>query len=255
MSDVAIKRPPAGMPKQVLFGAAALIALTVIGATTARLTGVGKTPELSARAVQTLSLRFDDQANGSVLVRRASDQAVIYTIAPETNGFMRATLRGLAQERRRSGIDDTTPFLLTRWSDGRMSLDDVNDRSECGSRCLRGNKLGRLCQTLCLRRAEMSLLPALRRQTFESPCTVEIERSAETLEAHVVIDGDYDLRPGDEVLVRDPPTNSPFGERIVVRRMATITRAGLPERIWTRLAGNFELGELYDVSFTERRRL
>ena len=72
----------------------------------------------------------------------------------------------------------------------------------------------------------MSLLPALRRQTFESPCTVEIERSAETLEAHVVIDGDYDLRPGDEVLVRDPPTDSPFGERIVVRRMATITQSG-----------------------------
>ena len=38
---------------------------------------------------------------------------------------MRATLRGLAQERRRSGIGDTTPFLLTRWSDGRMSLDDA----------------------------------------------------------------------------------------------------------------------------------
>ena len=59
------------------------------------------------------------------LCAEQSDQAVIYTIAPETNGFMRATLRGLAQERRRSGIDDTTPFLLTRWSDGRMSLDDV----------------------------------------------------------------------------------------------------------------------------------
>ncbi len=125
MSDVAIKRPPAGMPKQVLLGAAALIALTLVGATVARLTGVGRTPELSARAVQSLSLRFDDQPNGSVLVRRASDNVVIYTIAPETNGFMRATLRGLAQERLRSGIGDTTPFLLTRWSDGRMSLDDV----------------------------------------------------------------------------------------------------------------------------------
>ena len=34
-----------------------------------------------------------------------------------------------------------------------------------------------------------------------------------------------------------------------------ITRAGLPERVWTRFAGNFELGELYDVSFTDRRRL
>ena len=125
MSDAAIRRPPPGMPKQVLLGAAALIALTMIGATAARLTGLGKTPIPNATPVQSLSLRFDDQQNGSVLVRRASDKTVIYTIAPETNGFMRATLRGLAQERRRSGIDDTTPFLLTRWSDGRMSLDDV----------------------------------------------------------------------------------------------------------------------------------
>ena len=125
MNDVAIRRPPAGMPKQVLFGAAALIALTLVGATASRLTGVGKTQLPNATPIQRLSLRFDDQPNGSVLVRRASDNIVIYTIAPETNGFMRATLRGLAQERRRSGIGETTPFLLTRWSDGRMSLDDA----------------------------------------------------------------------------------------------------------------------------------
>jgi hypothetical protein len=57
------------------------------------------------------------------------------------------------------------------------------------------------------------------------------------------------------VLVRDPPTDAPFGERIAVRRMATVTRAGLAGRIWTRIVGNFELGDLYDVSFTDRRRL
>jgi hypothetical protein len=101
----------------------------------------------------------------------------------------------------------------------------------------------------------MRLWPALGRRTFESPCTVEIERSAETLEAHVTIESDYDLGPGDEVLVRDPPTDPRSGERIIVRRTATITRAGLPERVWTRLVSNFELSELYDVSFTERRRL
>ena len=101
----------------------------------------------------------------------------------------------------------------------------------------------------------MSFLPALRRQTFETLCTVEIERSAETLEAHVVLDGDYEIRPGDEVRIQDPPTEAPPGERIVVRRVATVTRAGLPERVWTRIIGNFELAELYDVSFSDRRRL
>jgi hypothetical protein len=101
----------------------------------------------------------------------------------------------------------------------------------------------------------MNLVSSLRRRSFEAACTVEIERSADSLHAHVVIDGDCELRPGDEVLVHNPPTAAQFGERIFVRRTATITRAGLPERVWTRLAGNFELTELYDVSFTERRRL
>jgi hypothetical protein len=101
----------------------------------------------------------------------------------------------------------------------------------------------------------MSLLSSLRRRSFDAACTVEIERSADSLHAHVVIDGNCEIRPGDEVLVHNSPTNAQFGQRIVVRRKATITRAGLPERLWTRLAGNFDLTDLYDVSFTERRRL
>jgi hypothetical protein len=95
----------------------------------------------------------------------------------------------------------------------------------------------------------------LRRQKFETPCTIEIEHSAESLHAHVEIEGDLAIEPGDQVLVHDAPTDVPYGERIVVRRTATVIRAGLIERIWTRLAGNFELTELYDVSFSERRRL
>jgi hypothetical protein len=101
----------------------------------------------------------------------------------------------------------------------------------------------------------MTFLSSLRRHSFEALCTVEIERSPETLHAHVVLDKDVEIRPGDEVLVHDAPSKPALNEKIVVRRMATITRAGLPERIWTRVAGNFELFELYDVSFTERRRL
>ena len=101
----------------------------------------------------------------------------------------------------------------------------------------------------------MTFLSSLRRHSFEAPCIVEIERSAETLHAHVVLDKDVDIQPGDEVIVHDAPGEAAFGEKIVVRRTATITRAGLPERMWTRLAGNFALFELYDVSFTERRRL
>jgi hypothetical protein len=97
-------------------------------------------------------------------------------------------------------------------------------------------------------------LPILFRQTFEAPCTVEIENSPRSLHAHVEIDGN-DIQPGDQVLVHDAPMDVAYGERIVVRRMATIIRAGLFERIWTQISGNLELSELYDVSFSERRKL
>jgi hypothetical protein len=93
------------------------------------------------------------------------------------------------------------------------------------------------------------------RLTFETPCTVEIEHSPESLHAHVELDGDIEIEPGDQVLVHDAPTDVPYGETVVVRRTATIVRAGLLERVWTRWIGNLELTELYDVSFTERRRL
>jgi hypothetical protein len=93
-------------------------------------------------------------------------------------------------------------------------------------------------------------LSKLFRRTFEAPCTVEIEHSPESLHAHVVIEGEIEMQPGDQVLVHDAPSDAPHGERILVRRTATVIRAGLLERAWTRLAGNFELTELYDVSFS-----
>jgi putative photosynthetic complex assembly protein len=124
MTDLAVKRQASGMPRGVLIFAAVLVAITVAGAWTARISGFGRSEAPAADAVQSLALRFEDQPDGAVLVRRASDGATIYRVAPGTNGFMRSTLRGLARERRRSGIGDATPFVLSYWSDGRMSLDD-----------------------------------------------------------------------------------------------------------------------------------
>ncbi|WP_292507172.1 hypothetical protein [Methylobacterium sp.] len=96
---------------------------------------------------------------------------------------------------------------------------------------------------------------ALGRRTVEVPCTVEIEQTPESLHAHVTLDAAFEIEPGDEVQVHDSPTSVPYGERLVVARKATVTRAGPIERIWTKLAGHLELTELYEVSFSERRRL
>lgn len=124
MTDLALKQETKGMPREVLIFAAVLIAVVIIGAGTARLTGFGRAAPPVAEAVQSVSLRFEDQEDGSVLVRRGNDGALIYRVAPETNGFMRQTLRGLVRDRRRSGLGDETPFVLTYWKDGRLTLDD-----------------------------------------------------------------------------------------------------------------------------------
>ncbi len=91
------------------------------------------------------------------------------------------------------------------------------------------------------------------RRSFEVPCTVEIEQTSETLHAHVVLDGDVQIEPGDEVTVHDAPTSVAFGERLVVRRIATVVRGGFFGRLRAQIEGYLELTELYEVSFSDGR--
>lgn len=94
---------------------------------------------------------------------------------------------------------------------------------------------------------------AFTRETRQVPCTVEVEHSFESLHAYVELDG-YEVEPGDEVTVHDPPTEVPFGEKVVRRCTATVVRASGLERAWTRLTGRLELTELYEVGFSSWRR-
>ena len=99
----------------------------------------------------------------------------------------------------------------------------------------------------------MSMIWMGPRKTFDVPCTVEIEQTSETLHAHVVLDGDILIKPGDEVMVHNAPTQVAFGERLVVRRMATVSRGGPLDRLRARIEGYLELTELYEVSFSDGR--
>ncbi len=83
-------------------------------------------------------------------------------------------------------------------------------------------------------------------------CTVAVEHSNESLEAHVALDGNPAIQPGDRVTVHGAPIRIAFGEKITERRAATLVRAGLLLRAWTRFAGHFGMAELYEVSFTGR---
>ena len=90
-------------------------------------------------------------------------------------------------------------------------------------------------------------------ETFDTPCRIEVEQSAAHFHAHVKLDGGIEIEPGDRVKVHGAPITVRFGESIVLHRQATVRKAGLLRRAWTRFAGHFELAELYEVSFTAGR--
>jgi putative photosynthetic complex assembly protein len=112
------------VPRGALLGAALLVGFALLTAGGARVSGVGTTRTPAAAPVRVLDLRFTDRADGAVVVEDARRGETLEVIAPGTNGFVRGVLRGMARERKRQDIGVEPPFRLTRWSDGRLSLDD-----------------------------------------------------------------------------------------------------------------------------------
>jgi len=98
-------------------------------------------------------------------------------------------------------------------------------------------------------------LPVRSGRQIEVGCTIEIENTFESLHAHVSLDGDLEIEAGDEVLVHGDHIRVPYGHKVVLRRQATVTRAGLGRRWMTKLAAGLELTELYEVSFSSGARL
>lgn len=88
-----------------------------------------------------------------------------------------------------------------------------------------------------------------------APCTVEVSHKFESLHAHVRFDNGAVVYPGDEVLVEGPPVMAPYGEVVIEKRQARITRASRLERLWTRMTGDFEFMELCEFSFSEEATL
>jgi hypothetical protein len=98
------------------------------------------------------------------------------------------------------------------------------------------------------------MIEALRSRKIDVPCTIEIEHTWESLHAHVELEG-LNVEPGDEVHVQGGEIVVPYGESRVLHRMATVTRASAPERLWVKMTGDFEFMELLEFSFSSGEKL
>ena len=114
----------AGVPRGIFLAAGALVLFTIAASGAARVSDVGTQRLPSPAVVDRLSLRFEDRDDGGVTVRDAETGKAIYVVQPGTNGFVRASVRGFVRIRKLSDIDATTPFTLTRWTDGELSFED-----------------------------------------------------------------------------------------------------------------------------------
>ncbi len=116
--------PRTTFPRSALFGAAGLITLAIMAAAGARLTGVGTSRMPEGIPVASRELHFADRSDGAVVISEAASGRIVDVASPGTNGFLRSTMRGLARDRRRRDIGAEAAFRLTRWADGRLSLED-----------------------------------------------------------------------------------------------------------------------------------
>lgn len=91
-------------------------------------------------------------------------------------------------------------------------------------------------------------------ETVEAVIDVEIEKTADSFHAYT-IPSDIEIREGDEVLMHGVPTDVAFGAIVVMQCRATVQRANMLTRAWTRLAGMFELTELYEVGFQPKEQI
>ena len=109
------------IPKPVTFIMISMVGLSLAAAMAGRWNPAPPAPPGPVSA--TRELRFEDGADGSVIVRLAEDNRTIEVLRGE-QGFLRGTLRGLARTRKAEGIGAEAPFRLTAWTSGRLTLED-----------------------------------------------------------------------------------------------------------------------------------
>jgi|APCry1669188879_1035177.scaffolds.fasta_scaffold148839_2 hypothetical protein len=92
------------------------------------------------------------------------------------------------------------------------------------------------------------------RETVTATCDVDIEKTVESFHAYTV-PSDIELRPGDEMLVHGVPYDIEFGVALSLQCKATVARATMLERVWTRVTSIFHLTGLYEVGFQPQEEL
>lgn len=110
-------------PRGPLIAAASLIALSLVMAFLGSVIGIGRTATEPGTPVGACIVRLVDAPAGGLVVL-AADGHPIDELPAEQSGFARGVMHGLSRARRLAGVPLDAPIRLTRFTDGRLLLDD-----------------------------------------------------------------------------------------------------------------------------------
>lgn len=117
--------PTFHVPRVPLYSAVALAGFTFLLAIGARRYGIGSAPEPISVPVEERAIRFLPQDDGSLAVLDVNSGVEVVRLRSEGgNGFLFGAKRGIDYKRNLAHVDPETPFALTRWQNGRITLDD-----------------------------------------------------------------------------------------------------------------------------------
>ncbi len=125
------RRKPEPFPKGALYGAGALIAFTFIFVLGARIAGykMDWVPESVPVAEREIDYKITTDRFVELFDARSGSLLGVY--GPNENAFVRTVMVGLTHDRALTHPEDKkTPFRITRWHDGRVSVSDpISGRS------------------------------------------------------------------------------------------------------------------------------
>ena len=116
------------IPTGVVIGAGVLMLFTIAIAGLSRHYHTYHVDMGPTTAVESRDLLFADQRDGGVLITDAKTGQRVELVKPTTGGFLRGIMRGLVREHKLNDLAAGTPFRLTQWADGRLSISDPSTK-------------------------------------------------------------------------------------------------------------------------------
>lgn len=112
------------VPRGPLIGAGILVALVFVLAISAQRYGLGAAKEGSTDVAERRTLTFTRTVDGGMDIDDIGTHVRVAHLMPDHNGFIFGMMRGIEYKRTVAHRELNAPFELTRWSDGRVTLDD-----------------------------------------------------------------------------------------------------------------------------------